>query len=296
MIDYFNVLSIVTYHIYHDGKIEKHFPKKITSGYEQKYKYVYHDKNDNEHEICICEWHTIKKKLFVNNPTGRYTYPNHGTVQENKTVVNDGYIKSRAKYTNGDIHEWIKTESGVSIYQRLTMTNGNIAEYGYHDTEKWVWRLYQRQEEEAQLIRIPDSVNYVNDDVIIKYELKETFRKYTNPDVMAGFIGALAEIKENIIVTGSAYEQGSCFPSALHINGQAIDTKYIKHVNNLSNWDKDREFVNALAKFHFRGFRVGTNILKYFQNLSVQCIDGGTLHDHHLHTEDFDFESIQKIL
>ena len=43
---------------------------------------------------------------------------------------------------------------------------------------------------------------------------------------MAGFIGALAEIKENIIVTGSAYEQGSCFPSSLHINGEAIDTLY----------------------------------------------------------------------
>ena len=295
MMGYFNVLSIVTYHIYHDGKIEKHFPKKITSGYEQKYKYVYHDKNDNEHEICICEWHTIKKKLFVNNPTGRYTYPNHGTVQENKTVVNDGYIKSRAKYTNGDIHEWIKTESGVSIYQRLTMTNGDIAEYGYHSkTLGNVWKLYQQQEEEAQLIRIPDSVNYVNDDVIIKYELQETFRKYTNPDVMAGFIGALAEIKENIIVTGSAYEQGSCFPSSLHINGEAIDTLYFSKSTDSKKRQKDKDFINALYKFHFQNFRIGSSYKKIFEKMPGY-INGKELHDSHLHTENFEHNSIIEV-
>ncbi|OCG23686.1 hypothetical protein A9G11_05610 [Gilliamella sp. wkB108] len=295
MIEYFTVLNIVTYHIYHDGNIEKHIPQRITSGFEKKYKYIYHDKDDNEHEVCICEWHTIKKKLLDDNPTGRYTYPNHGTVQESKTVVNDGYIESRATYTNGDIHEWIKTESGVSIYQRLTMTNGDIAEYGYHSDKLGnVWKLYRQQEEEAQLIRIPDSVNYVNDDVIIKYELKETFRKYTNPDVMAGFIGALAEIKENIIVTGSAYEQGSCFPSSLHINGQAIDTKYIKNVNNLSNWDKDKAFAEALMKFHFRRFRIGPLMYAFFNGIDERK-DGGTLHNTHLHTENFDFESINKI-
>ncbi|OCF93249.1 hypothetical protein A9G17_09005 [Gilliamella sp. wkB7] len=54
--------GIVTYHIYHDGKIEKHIPQEISKDYKQKYKYVYHDEKDNEHEICICDWHTIKKK------------------------------------------------------------------------------------------------------------------------------------------------------------------------------------------------------------------------------------------
>ncbi|MFQ1013605.1 hypothetical protein ACFX2U_12310, partial [Gilliamella apicola] len=52
--------GIVTYHIYHDGKIEKHIPPEISKGYEQKYKYVYHDVNKNQHEIGIFNIHKTK--------------------------------------------------------------------------------------------------------------------------------------------------------------------------------------------------------------------------------------------
>jgi hypothetical protein len=295
-LDYFNTkpADIVTYHIYHDGRIEKHIPQEILKGYEQKYKYVYHDKNNSEHEICIVGWHTINKKNFEKKPRGTFKYPDHGTVSETKANVSDGYIVAKAKYKNGDIHEWIKKEEGVSIYERLTMANGDIAEYGIHDRYGIIWRLYKKQQEEAQLVRMPDSINYESNGVVIKYELKETYRKYTNSDILASFIGALAEIKENIIVTGSAYEQGSCFPSALHINGQSIDTKYIKKDRNLSDWEKDKAFVNALAKFHFRTFRIGSAIYKSFRGISG-VVDGDKLHNSHLHTENFDFNAIKVI-
>ena len=295
LMNYFKFKAgIVTYHIYQDGKIEKHIPEKISPGFERKYQYVYHDKHKNEHEICICEWHTINKKKFVDSPRETFNYPDHGTVEETKTNVSDGYIAARAKYKNGDIHEWIKIEEGVSIYERLTMTNGNIAECGRHDKQGDVWKLYEKLKEEAQMVRMPDSLNYESRGVIIKYELKETFRKYINPDLLAGFIGALAEIKENIIVTGSAYEQGSCFPSSLHINGLSIDTKYIKKVKNLTDYKKDKEFVNALAKFHFRTFRVGKEIYNLFKDISGTK-NGGDLHNSHLHTENFDFNTIKII-
>ncbi|MCX8639025.1 hypothetical protein J3U37_02830 [Gilliamella sp. B3172] len=285
----------MTYHIYHDGKIVKYIPQEIVIGYEQKYKYVYHDKDDNKHEICICEWHTINKKKFTKHPTGTFKYPDHGTVNEIKTNVSDGYIVARAKYTNGDIHEWIKKEAGISIYERLTMTNGNIAEYGYHESQKKaVWKKYEKLEEEAQMVRMLDSLNYESSGVIIKYELKETYRKYINSDLLAGFIGALAEIKENIIVTGSAYEQGSCFPSSLHVNGLSIDTKYIKKVKNLTDWGKDKEFVKALAKFHFGMFRIGKDIYDLFKDISG-AVNGYRLHNSHLHTENFDFNTIKII-
>ena len=61
LMNYFKFKAgIVTYHIYQNGKIEKHIPEKISPGFERKYKYVYHDKDDHKHEIGICEWHTIK--------------------------------------------------------------------------------------------------------------------------------------------------------------------------------------------------------------------------------------------
>src|SRR5699024_10670827 len=117
--------------------------------------------------------------------------------------------------------------------------NGDIAEYGKHDTLGNIWRLYKQQKETTELIRMPDNLNYVVKMVSIQYELQETYRKYTHPDLMAGFIGALANIQKNIIVTGCCYRDGSCFPSALHVNGESLDTKYIKKVNKLSNWEQD---------------------------------------------------------
>ena len=56
------IQSIITYHIYYDGRIEKHIPKEIAEEFKQKYKYVYHDEKGNEHEVCVAEWHTIKEK------------------------------------------------------------------------------------------------------------------------------------------------------------------------------------------------------------------------------------------
>lgn len=53
---------------------------------------------------------------------------------------------------------------------------------------------------------MPDSLNYAGDDVVIKYEIKETDRKYRHPHILTGFIRSLAEKKENIIVTASADE------------------------------------------------------------------------------------------
>ena len=43
--------GIVTYHIYWDGRIEKHVPKVIKNGYENNYMYIYHDENEQKHEI-----------------------------------------------------------------------------------------------------------------------------------------------------------------------------------------------------------------------------------------------------
>ena len=45
------IQSIKTYHIYYDGRIEKHIPKEIAEEFKQKYKYVYHDEKGNEHKI-----------------------------------------------------------------------------------------------------------------------------------------------------------------------------------------------------------------------------------------------------
>lgn len=62
------VPGIVTFHIYHDGRIEKRIPKFIKQGYEQKYKYVYHTLDQTMHNLCIVEWSETTKMKIGNIP------------------------------------------------------------------------------------------------------------------------------------------------------------------------------------------------------------------------------------
>ena len=54
--------GIVTYHIYHDGKIERYIPENINAKYKNKY--IYHDKNNNFHQLGIYEYIIIKNKYL----------------------------------------------------------------------------------------------------------------------------------------------------------------------------------------------------------------------------------------
>ena len=261
MMGYFNVLSIVTYHIYHDGKIEKHFPKKITSGYEQKYKYVYHDKNDNEHEICIVDWHTTKKKR-------------------------DGKTVSAPKRNDKNIIEYNDNVNENDTQKRVKYANGDIAEYGRHPKKGLIWRLYSALNEDIEIVRMPDEINYVSDNVTIQYEFSNTQRRYTGPGPLAGFIGALAEVGFKLQTTGSCFYEATCFPSAEHVNGKSIDTMYIYNVS------KDQKTIDAMAKFHFNERFIG--ITSYFYKLT-NADNKDDLHNSHLHSGNFDFTQVKEI-
>jgi hypothetical protein len=262
MVGYFNIKSIgiVTYHIYYDGNIEKHIPQEILKGYEQKYKYVYHDKDNNEHEICIADWHTTKKKkngVTVSAPDRSDT-----NIIEYKENVNQGYTSKRVKYKNGD-----------------------IAEYGWHSQDKGsIWRLYRALDEKIELVRMPDEVQYVNNKVTVRYIFSNTERRYTGPGALAGFIGALAETGLQLTTTGSCFTEGSCFPSSEHVNGKSIDTLYLKDVD-------EQKFINAMHKFNFNKQITGKD-KKKFDNAIQET--KGTLHNSHLHSG-FDDSSIKEI-
>ena len=47
------VPGIVTYHVYWDGRIEKHILRAIQKGYEDKYKYSYHDERDRNMKLAL---------------------------------------------------------------------------------------------------------------------------------------------------------------------------------------------------------------------------------------------------
>ena len=251
--------GIVTYHIYHDGKIEKHIPQEILKGYEQKYKYVYHDEKNNEHEICICDWHTTKEKangVIVSEPNRKD--PN---IIEYKENLNEGNTQKRVKFKNGD-----------------------IAECGRHPEKGLIWRRYKALNKSIEIVRMPDKINYEKDNVIIKYIFSNTKRRYTGPDPLAGFIGALAETGLQLTTTGSCFAEGSCFPSAEHVNGKSVDTLYLN--------DKDEQkFINAMNKFNFKKQIIGKDKKKFDNAIQEKK---GNLHNTHLHSE-FESSSVKEI-
>jgi hypothetical protein len=245
--------EIVTYHIYNDGKIEKIIPKSIKAGYENKYKYVYHDKNKNEHQICFLDWYKTKEKEvgIVHS-----SIPKHSEILTDENV-SDGSTSRRVKYKNDD-----------------------IAEYGKHPTKGLIWRLYKSTGNDIELIKMPANLNYSKDGVVIKYGFSQTKRRYTGPNVFAAFIGALAECSnpEGITTTGSCFKEASCFPSAEHVNGRSVDIIYYKDI------EKDQAFVNAVLKFKFTEVLVGDD--KYCKKIK-NASDGGSLHNSHLHSGNY---------
>lgn len=132
--------DIITYHIYASGKIEKHIPKKIKSGFENKYKYVYHDKNNKEHDICIVDkviaqnWIKGSKvdggKGWEKRTAGktRYYQKGDGKVELIKIKLPINYNKDGVLIKIGDNtdREYINPISFASMI-------GTVAECGYSD-------------------------------------------------------------------------------------------------------------------------------------------------------------------
>ncbi|REC63677.1 hypothetical protein DRF65_02890 [Chryseobacterium pennae] len=251
--------DIVTYHIYSTGIIEKFIPKKVKSGYENKYKYIYHDSTDKEHEICIVDWHKTKEKSV-----GQVykTKPTHAKILEDKNV-SEGNTSRRVKYINGD-----------------------IAEYGSHPKKGIIWLLYSAGKNDVELVRMPDTLNYSNGDVRISYIFNKTQRKFTGANAFAGFIGYLARSGYKVTTSGSCFSEGSSFPSQEHCNGRSVDTFY------LGNIIQDQKVIDSAIFFHFTEVLKGVN--EYCKKLK-RAGNGGTLHNSHLHSGNFNNSSIKII-
>src|SRR5699024_9375022 len=232
------------------------------------------DKDGNEHEVCTVNWHTTKKKSsgslkIKSDENGHYT---HQTIVSN-TAVSDGDTRRRVIYINGD-----------------------VAEFGNHDTHGYnTWRLFKAGTNDVIMVKMPDSLNYDTNGTKIKYSFSNSKRRYVNEGLFAAMIGSIAACGKSVTTTGSAFYWGYCFPSTNHINGMSVDFTYRSryrtktglvayHPHTSQEYKDDLVFLNAMRKF-FNIIRVGTHShFKDFRALSG-VVDGGTLHNSHLHAE-----------
>lgn len=248
-----NAKDIITYHIYADGIIERHIPKKIKSGYEKKYKYVYHDKDKKEHEICIIDWMEIDKVERA---------------KPNPTSVPKGYIS----------HESFNIP-GVNQKDVYKYNDGSIVASGKPGEGKGnILRKYIKSGGKTIIVKIPDPLNYNSGSTKINLIFKDTIRKYMGRDHFACLVGALAESGFSQVTSGgAAMQDGTCFPSVSHTNGSSIDVAYFTHTNT-------QKFINSMIKFGFNYFLAGTGMSFSKPKGFNGTLEGGhSDHNGHLH-------------
>ena len=276
--------DITTFYIYLDGRIKKYIPSFISEENKNKYRYIIIDNYGLKHKVCDLQYFKIKEKysktLNPNKAKNFYT-PGRGDTASN---VSDGDTYYRIIYANGEIAEWGK--HGTYFNPKLD--------------NPYTWRVFGVNNNEVELLKMPDTLDKQFDNFSIKYGFKDSQRRYANPGLFAAMLGSIAVYNKSVTTTGSAFKWGSCFPSVLHINGMSIDFKYRSyiskdtyHPHTSQQYKDDLAFLNAMRLF-FEKIRVGQNVhFTEFRKLE-NVIDGGFLHDHHFHA-DFSLTKIEEI-
>ena len=245
-----NAKDIVTYHIYSDGKIERHIPKEIKQEYKDYYKYVYHDSNNKEHNVCTVKWFEIEKVKYSGHlasiPAGYISHEPFNVIGVNQKHVYKYADKSIV--ASGDAGE-----GGGTIRNKYILSGGKVI-----------------------MIKVPEPLSYNSGSIKINLKFQNTIRTYMGRDHFAALIGALAECGSSLISEGSAMKDGTCFPSVSHTNGESIDTDYLGHT-------KDQKYINAMVKFGFTNILHHPNMSFTNPNPRKAKIGGEAHHKAHLH-------------
>lgn len=236
--------------------------QKVLNTHSTEAVFFYYDQNDNEHRICARTKETLTRKRRVN------AIP--PLAQRGNLLETIDFTANRAAGEQIDAH------------QLLVYSNGTL---GDGATDKW----YANQQGSVELVnmdilanagvgpQIFEAFNYNQNDVIIRYGFQHTRRRSIQPDLFAGFLGSLAQFRQEghshyIVSQGFSYSDASCYPSAEHVNGEAGDLNLLTTqedgVNTIltaANFDYDNAVILRNILFDF-GFLLGRS--ENFSNTS----------------------------
>lgn len=268
--------------------------QKVLNTHSTEAVFFYYDQNDNEHRICARTKETLTRKRRVN------AIP--PLAQRGDLLETIDFTANRAAGEQIDAH------------QLLVYSNGTL---GDGATDKW----YANQQGNVELVnmdilanagvgpQIFEAFNYNQNGVIIRYGFQHTRRRSIQPDLFAGFLGSLAQFRQEghshyIVSQGFSYSDASCYPSAEHVNGEAGDLNLLTTqedgVNTIltaANFDYDNAVILRNILFDF-GFLLGRS--ENFSNASnVSAADNANTrlpntihtatprHNNHLHIHGF---------
>ncbi|REC62516.1 hypothetical protein DRF65_10525 [Chryseobacterium pennae] len=268
--------------------------QKVVNNHSTDIIYFYYDQNDNEHRICSRPKVSVTRKRRVNAVPP--------LAQRGDLSQTIDFTANRAAGEQIDAH------------QLLVYTNGTL---GDGATDKW----YANQPGNVDLVdmdilandgvgpQIFEAFNYNQNGVIIRYGFQHTRRRSIQPDSFAGFLGSLAQFRQEghthyIVSQGFSYSDASCYPSAEHVNGEAGDLNLLTTQENgvntilsAANFDYENQVILRNILYDF-GFESGRS--ENFSNTSNASTDDDITtrlphtthtatprHNNHLHVHGF---------
>jgi len=271
-------LNRIEFNIYQNGTIRLndnldlsllHMPGTNPDILFERIYYKYHDRDGNITDIC---------NLEVRQIDGRSVGSKYNVPQGCPHL----------KYYSID----------VSATESFLCADGTIVTEG----NGYVTRKYELSGKKAFLVHFVENLVENNDAAPTRIDFNwktSTQRYYFKPEVAAAFIGTLLEIGNvetidqqtqqptytviPIHSDGCSYEDGTSWPSATHVNGQAVDTDYRMH-RGQTNDDQDQLIIDAQNNFGFTDVIRGH--LTTMSGLTGARVDGppSTLHNTHLHS------------
>jgi hypothetical protein len=228
--------------------------------------YFYYDQHDNEHRVC-----EISRRQIIEKGVGAFV---------------NGFRRNETPIEIIDYTPW--NNQGVDARTSHVYQDGTVISYGTRGSQGLVYIQYNPLRTNIYLLELPEEgINYQQDGAVISFTFTQTRRFYTNPNVFAAFLGALARLGIEIESTGSSFGDGSSFPSVAHNNGNAFDTRYFNNVQN------DQNFIDYMASFGFNERIIGNNPYHRRLNNNTSAND---LHDTHLHCGGLNINVIHPII
>jgi hypothetical protein len=281
------------------GKISNLFMDRIDNdtpnSQHRKAVYLYYDHLDNEHFVCEAFLLKIRRKhKILNIPAirGNAIPPVQTSFAVNRNSREKIDAVNLLFYENGTL-----SEGGAKVPQAPLPIPANINNITASVWYENVSQNYDQNVINADIVLDPqigamkvNGLNYNKSPLEIRFTYQHTRRRYANPDLFAGLIGALAQQNfrsPNLVLNsyGFSFQDGSCYPSVEHVDGKAIDVDYFPgsdgHVNT-------QDFINDMFDFGFRRFRVGFGMIYNHGDPDAQPVPPDqSLHASHLHCTNF---------
>lgn len=288
----------------------KHFQLIANSGYKLVFLIFqngniefYENKSNYSIENKIAYFYTTGTKLYFICDTDHFYVKSKIRDTSKKVEVPANFIKQEDYYRkfgfpNNDLTELHARNRYVvdptEIDPSIIYVDGKGT-----STQKYIGDL---NGEMASLVRFPDNlfVANINENNFVSHILKDTNRRFINPNLLAGYVGVLFELlNKKIVSSGSCFKDGTGFPSVEHTNGKSIDiplseaTKARLKYNKENPLNEDEiKVVKAFKNFHFTDIITDPLCKAQISDIGIN-VRGLEKHKDHFHFTKFDMTKVK---